>query len=213
MTAPAAITTIAVPFSPLPPETYLAIVDKCVAHRPWFPDSVWDSGPEYIRQAVHAHLADAFNNGKLWEVWRGSDLVGILLVNELVPFQDGRCHFLFFDNSLADKFQLCFNLMGWCFDHVPVEVLRVEIPTYARALLKFVRRLGFRYEAEGRKFSWPQDGKPLSADEAKLGSRKHRAITYKGEPCDVLLLSVTADEYRQLKEQPRGTQDHSPQPR
>ena len=201
------VTTIAVPFSPMPQEKYLAIVDKCLAHRPWFPDSVWDSGPEYVRQAVHAHLADAFNNGKIWEVWRGGDLVGILLVNELVPFQDGRCHFLFFDNSLADKFQLCFNLMGWCFDHVPVEVLRVEIPTYARALLKFVRRLGFRYEAEGRKFSWPQDGKPLSADEAKLGSRKHRAITYKGEPCDVLLLSVTADEYRQLKEQPRGTQD------
>ncbi len=195
------VPTIAIPFSPYPPEKYSAIVEKCVAHRPWFGDQIWDSGPEYVRTAVHAHLADAFNTGKIWECWRGNDLVGILLVNECVPFQDARCHFLFFDNTLSDKFQLCFNLMGWCFEKLPVEVLRVEIPTYARALLKFVRKLGFRYEAEGRKFSWPQDGRLLTADEAKLGSRKHRAITYKGESCDVLLLSITADEYRAVKEQ------------
>jgi hypothetical protein len=204
MTAVEPVTTLAVPFTPSPPEKYSHIVEKCVAHRPWFSDQIWDSGPEYVRTAVHAHLADAFNNGKIWEVWRGSALVGILLVNELVPFQDGRCHFLFFDNTLSDKFQLCFNLMGWCFDHIPVDVLRVEIPTYARALLKFVRKLGFRYEAEDRPFSWPQNGRRLSADEAKLGSRKHHAITYKGESCDVLLLSITAGEYAAVKEQSHG---------
>ena len=194
-TAPV-VTTLAVPFTPAPPEKFSAIVEACSKHRPWFHDFLWNSGPEVVRQTVIAHLADAFSNGKLWEVWRGSDLVGILLINELVPFIDARCHFLFFDSKLSDKEQLCLNMMAWAYDRLPVETLRVQIPTYARALLKFVRnRLGFKYEAEHRSFSWPQDGKPLSADEARLGSRLHKATVYEGVSHDVLLLSQTREEF------------------
>lgn len=199
-----AVTTIAVPFTPLPLEKLERILDASVRHRPWYSDQIWDSGPEYVRQVTIAHLADAFTNGKLWEVWRGNELTGILLINELVPFQDCRAHFLFYDNVLSDKAQLCCNLMEWAFEKLPVHVIRVEIPTYARALLKFVRRLGFRYEAEGRSFSWPQDGRPLSADEARLGSRKHHAITYKGELCDVLMLSVTDAEFAAFHKEQHG---------
>ena len=196
MTAAAEIaTTIAVPFTPVPLDKFSAIVEKCVAHRPWFNDLLWNSGPEKVREAVIAYLADGFNNGKLWEVWRGNELTGILLVNELVPFLDARCHFLFFDAKLADKHQLCLNAMAWLYEKVPLETLRVVIPTYARALLKFARKLGFRYEAEDRPFSWPQDGRRLTADEARLGSRKHHATLYAGEWHDELLLSQTKAEF------------------
>jgi len=190
-----------VPFTPVPLEKFSALVEACCCHRPWFNDFLWQSGPEKVREAVIAYLADGFNNGKLWEVWRGSELTGIMLINELVPFLDGRCHFLFFDAKLADKYQLCVNLMEWAYDRIPVEILRVEVPTYARALLKFIRRLGFRFEAENRQFSWPQDGRRLTADEARLGSRKHRATLFQGEWHDVCLLSQTKDEFAQfLKE-------------
>ena len=206
------MTTLAVPFTPVPPEKLTRIVEACVAHRPWFHDFLWNSGPDIVRQTVIAHLADAFQNGKLWEVWRGSELVGILLINELVPFIDARCHFLFFDAKLADKASLCLNLMGWAYDRLPVETLRVQVPTYARALIKFVRKLGFRYESEHRSFSWPQDGKLLSADEARLGSRLHHATLYEGQWHDVLLLSQTREEFLAFKEQQHGrSQDHSPQ--
>src|SRR5262249_23430334 len=78
---------------------------------------------------------------------------------------------------------------------IPVETLRVELPTYARALLKYVRKLGFRFEAECREWSWPKDRDPLSMEDAKLGSRKHRGTFFEGEWCDILLLSVTKDEF------------------
>jgi len=207
------VTTIAVPFTPVPLDKFEAIVNACVAHRPWFHDFLWNSGPEKVREAVIAYLADGFNNGKLWEVWRGSELTGILLINELVPFVEGRVHMVFFDSKLADKYQLCLNLMEWAYDKIPVEVLRVEIPTYARALIKYVRKLGYVYEGEGnRRFSWPQDTRPLTADEARLGSRKYHATLYEGSWHDVLLLSQTRDEFaRFLKERNDArSQDHSP---
>jgi hypothetical protein len=196
------MTIRAEPFTPLPIEKFSKLVDTLVAHDPWF-DDVIDT-PELRRQAVIAYLADGFNHGKLWECWRDNDLCGILLLNELVPFRDGRCHFVFTDSQLADKYQLCWNLMRYSFEQVPVEVLRAEIPTYARALLKFARKLGFRFESEHRPFSWPSNAAPLDADVAKLGSRKHRATLYKGQWHDVMLLSITREEFLALEQHGRS---------
>ena len=205
------MTTRAEPFSPYPVEKFNTIVESCAVHRPWFSDFLWED-PQKRREAVVAYLADGYNNGKLWEVWRDQAVVGILLVNQLVPFQDARCHFIFFDSALADKRQLCLNLMGWAFENLPVEVLRVELPTYAKALLKFTRKLGFRYECEGRSYSWPQDADPLPTDVARLGSRKHHAILYDGTWHDLLLLSVTAGEFREHAGASHGRSQHQSRP-
>lgn len=196
---------IAVPFDPLPIEKFEKIVTASCQHRPWFDDLVWDD-PQTRREAVIAYLSDAHNYGKLFEVWKDQELLGIILFNELVPFRDVRCHFVFYDSKLGDKAQLCLNIMGWAFAQLPVEVLRVEIPGYASALLKFVRRtLGFKFEAEDRDFSWPAKAPRLTADEAKLGSRKYHATQYKGVWHDVMLLSLSADEFRTLGEQRRAS--------
>src|SRR5207249_11699877 len=86
-----------------------------------------------------------------WEVYRGDQLVGILHADEIVPKQDCKCHFVFFDHVLVDKRQLCLNTMAWLFEHYDLQVLRVDIPTYAAKLLGFLRKaLGFRYEEIGR---------------------------------------------------------------
>jgi len=201
---------VACPFTPFPVEKFEHIVTKCTAHRPWFHDYLWKDDA-MRRQAVIAYLADAFNAGKIWECWRGDALVGILLVNELTPFLSARCHFLFFDSRLADKVALCRNLMGWCFTQLPVETLRVELPTYAHKLEHFVLKLGFRYEAENRAFSWPKQAAPLSRDDARLGSRKHRATLYEGVWHDLLLLSVTVDEFREQERVHGRPVSHSPQ--
>lgn len=185
---------VAVPFTPFPPEKLTFVLDRCELHRPWFGDHLWED-PKVRRQTSSAYIADALLNGKIWEVWRADEIVGILLLNELQPFVSARAHMLFFDSKLGDKRALCLQLMAHAFESIPLETLRVELPTYARALLKFIRQLGFRYEGEQRSFSWPTNAEPLSADVAKLGSRKHRAILYKGEWQDALLLSVTRDEF------------------
>jgi len=188
-------TIFAVPFTPLPIDKFERLVTACMQHRPWFDDAIWED-EQVRRQAVIAYLSDAHNYGKLFEVWKSEALLGIVLFNELVPFRDTRGHFVFFDSKLGDKAQLCLNLMGWAFTQLPVEVVRVSIPTYATALLKFVRKtLGFRYESEGRAFSWPVNATPLSANVAALGSRKHHATLYKGVWHDQLQLSVTQDEF------------------
>lgn len=190
------MTIRAEPFSPLPVEKFSLLLDGLVAHTPWFHDYL--DTPEKRREAVIAYLVDANANGKLWECWDDDKLVGVLLLNELVPFLDARCHFVFLDSKLANKAGICVSLMRYAFEQIPVEVLRCEIPTYAKALLKFARKLGFRGEAERREFSWPKSAKPLSKEEALLGSRKHKATLYKGEWHDAILLSITKDEFSTL---------------
>jgi len=94
-------------------------------------------------------------------------------------------------------------MMEWAFSEHPkhgwpgLEVLRIEIPTYAHALGAWARkRLGFRYEAEDRLIAWPEGSRKLSKKLAELGSRKHKATLYKGEWLDALLLSVTKEEFQ-----------------
>lgn len=177
-------TCIAVPFEPLPIDKFEHIVESCQQHRPWFPDALWNDA-RARREAVIAYLADAYKNGKLWEVWRAEAVVGILLLNEMQPGLDARCHMVFFDAKLSDKAQLCRNLMASVYETVPLEVLRVELPTYAAALLKFLRKqLGFKFENE----------RSMAAT-AATASRKYRATLYKGSWMDAILLSQTRDEF------------------
>ena len=185
----------AVPYTHDDPEKFAYIVEKCCDHRPWFDDWGWEDPEERKRIAIK-YLSDAYTNGKLMEVWDGANIVGVLVLNKVQYRTDATVHFLFFDHELANKRQLCLNAMKWAFEHFDVHRLCVEIPTYARALASFARKkLGFRYEAEARQFSWPKDAKPLSRRQAELGSRRHQATRYKQEWHDVLLLSVTKEEF------------------
>jgi RimJ/RimL family protein N-acetyltransferase len=176
------------------PVRWAYLLEKVCEHRPWFHDKMWES-EEGRRQAAVAFVAEALTQGHVWEVFRGTDLVGIILINRVDYGNEAYCHFVFFDKSLADKRQLCLNVMAWLFQHLELETLRVQVPTYAFALAKWVRRkLGFRYETEDRPL-WGTD-KTLTMKEAELGSRKVRATLYKGTWHDVLLLSITREEFQ-----------------
>jgi len=193
--APVSTPCVAIPFEAWPPERLARLVNACQIYKPWYSDDVWLSGEAYRRSLVLARLSNP--ESQSWEVFRGDDLVGLLHADDIVPKQDASCHFVFFDHVLVDKRQLCLNTMQWLYDKYQFRVLRVAIPTYAAKLLGFLRKaLGFRFEAEGRAFSWPANAEPLSADVAKLGSRKHAAILHGGVLHDLLLLSITADEFR-----------------
>lgn len=188
------MTTIAVPFEPLPVEKLALLVTACQQHRPWFSDADWAAGEPHRRELVIGRLA-AWGS-RSWEVYKEGDLVGLLYAEEIVEGQDCTGHFVFFDRSLADKRQLVINMMGRLFAEYKLHVIRTEIPTYAAKLVGFARKaLGFRFESEGRSFSWPSSAEPLGADVARLGSRRHHAVLHNGVWCDMLLLSVTRDEY------------------
>jgi len=191
---------VAVPFEPWPPEKLATVVNECQAHRPWFDDPGWGSGEAERRRLVIAKLSAP--DVRVFEVWRGSTLVGIFLIADIVAGRDATFHALFFDRELRDKRALSRNVMRWAFERLPVKVLRIELPTYAAKLLGFMRKaLGFRFESEGRPYSWPKDALPLDANVARLGSRRHHAILHNGVWHDTLLLSITDDEFRALPQE------------
>jgi RimJ/RimL family protein N-acetyltransferase len=184
---------IAVPFQPHPAKLE-AILDAVTAHRPWFPDELWHD-PEVRRAAANRRIAEWLVNGHLWEVWRGDAFLGLIGIDRIAPRQDAYCHFIFVDRKLADKVELCHALMAYCFEHYDLHILRLEIPTYAKALAHFARRkLGFKHEAEDRDLSWPK-GPRLTAKEAERGSRKFHATMYEGQWHDALLLSLLREEF------------------
>ena len=185
---------IALPFEPTDLAKLAEVVTMGCEHRPWFSDTDWEKGEAHRRAMVIGRLSDL--HARTWEVWRDSKLLGILQIDNIVQGQDARAHFLFRDHSLVDKRQLCLNMMQHAFEAFELHALRLEVPTYASKLLGFVRKaLGFRYEAEQRAFSWPSSAEPLSADAAKLGSRRHAAILHGGKWHDILLLSLTREEF------------------
>ena len=176
-------------------ERWSDLLSKVAEHRPWYDDDIWGD-EERRRDTASAHVAAALDQGKVWEVFHGAELVGILLVERLNYGRSGTCHFVFFDRQLANKRQLCLNTMAHLFETYQLEILRVEIPTYAKALANWVRKkLGFRWEAESRTLSGTT--KRLSADEAALGSRKFHMVKYKDEWHDLLLLSITREEFQE----------------
>ena len=197
--SPSAEPLFAVPLQPTPAKlSYL--LDRLCEHRPWFNDFLWED-PAVRRRAASGRLVEGMTGGAVWEVYRGADLVGIFLMDRVVDHTEASCHFVFFDRTLGNKAALCRDMMAWAFATLDLHLLRVEIPTHIRPLLKFVRKLGFRYEAEGRSPSWPRltdewaDARPLTERQATLGSRKHHTMLYEGVWRDSLLLSLTREEF------------------
>lgn len=189
---------IAIPFDPFPVEKLATIVTACQLHRAWFDDFDWNKGEPHRRTMILARLSNP--SSMTWEVYRDANLVGILHADQIVPYVSCHAHFLFFDSELRSKRLLCLNTMDWLFSAYDLHTIRVEIPTYAAKLAGFVRKaLYFRWEAENRPFSWPSSAAPIPADVAKLGSRRHHAWFHHGEWHDLLLLSITRQEFNALR--------------
>ena len=120
------------------------------------------------RGEIRATVASVVTNPEnaVWEVWRGSAFVGILLLDRIVPGLDARWHFVFFDDELLGKLALLKEFARRCFADWHFERLTFEVPEHLAVLTSFARRkLGFRYEGE----------RPGLRKQAALGSRRERA--------------------------------------
>lgn len=189
-------------------QDFTRIVDACCEHRPWFNDYLWENAVER-RIAVVTYLREAAQEGVLWVVYHGANPMGIVLLNEVQVHVDAKAHFVFFDHKLMDKTGVCNSMLEWSFEQLDLHRISVEVPTYAAALASFLRkRLGFRYETEGRTVEWPRELKRHKQSDtlaqfirrnttviSAWASRKYQAVLYKGEWHDVLLLSLTREEF------------------
>jgi len=170
-------------------EVMEVILDGCAAHRHWYNDPLWDQGPEARRSFASAYIADAYVNGIVWDIWHGDAVCGIFILNRVERGQDAYAHFLFFDHELRNKRELCRTMMRQTFDDTKLNLhsLRVEVPDHMGNLAGFLRKaLGFKFEAERR---LPDPAL------AKKASQRHHARLYLDKWQNVLLLSVTREEF------------------
>ena len=85
--------------------------------------------------------------GLFWDV----DDVGIILVNNIVPFQSATSHFVFWDKILKGREDLCREMLRYGFKTYKFRRIKVEVPLYAEGVRRFVQRIGFIQEGRLRK--------------------------------------------------------------
>jgi len=125
---------------------------------------------------------------RVWEVWRYEDgdpidVVGILLLTEIVVGTDAVAHFVFFDEDLRSKTQLMTEVLDWIFsDHNDWRALQrvtIQIPDFMFALVRYAQRyLGF---------SGPFTHK-IAGKSARVEGVKRNAVMWRGTPRDLLIL-------------------------
>ena len=189
-------------FEPFVKVTYL--LDRLVEH-----ESEWTDFQVARRDLAASALVNPEN--VFFEVWQEGNLVGLVVFTRITPHADALFHAVFFDGKLRNvlgKRELLVRCMAMGFQLFDLQVLRMEAPDDAFALIDFARKkLGFRFEGEGRILK-QRRAEPYghlkvrrwiehtpSSWEAFWGSRKYRAVLRKGQWRDLILLSLTREEF------------------
>ena len=133
------------------------------------------------------------------EVWRGGQIVGILVVQNILPHLEAEVHFVFFDGNLMGRRNL---LKQWCRDvlvQFDLQRLVILIPEHVETLIRFARvKLGFRYEGESSLKGHPAlDALGMENPHvwvARQGSRRERSCLRNGTWVDTVQLRLHRDE-------------------
>jgi RimJ/RimL family protein N-acetyltransferase len=193
------------------PDKDAKIVEAIGAH-PW-----WYTGPQSADQkylSASLLLHDPFN--RHWEVWRGGQLVGIVMLSRIQWGADALLHFVFLDDDLTGKRELLLGFIEHCFLDLGFQRLSLEIPVYAHAILQFSRKkLGFRFEGEdqisqamtesGQKLKVKSmfrknHREPVAVILAAHASRRERSHWHQDKWFDVLCLRILRDEFSSFVE-------------
>lgn len=135
---------LATPYRPFAgtPAKNDVIMAACLAHPDRFMVSTLSGDP----RVLVARLLTSPEN-YVWEVWRSDTLVGIFMLDRIVPAVEARLQFVFFDDELSSKAPLLNDFVARCFGEFGLHRLTFEAPTMMTTLLSFVRRkLGFTVE-------------------------------------------------------------------
>ena len=97
---------------------------------------------------------------------------GILILDNVRADLFGQIHVIFWDHKLSARKELLKELLMWTFLNFNLQRLEAVIPEFCRALRRFLEnRLNFTYEG-----------------------RLRNRMSYKGNLCDVLVLSILREE-------------------
>jgi RimJ/RimL family protein N-acetyltransferase len=184
-----------------------AIMEHMCARPTWFNSPMTE---DEIRVTCAWMLTDSGHFK--WEIWRGGELVGMLLVSRVSPKVDALFHFTIFPGvPLFGLQKLLHSFLGSLFEGLDLQRISVEIPEQHPKLIRFFRqRLGFLYENEVSYRGHPlaellsgKDARRLNLHMtepvpwlARLGARREHAHWDGKEYRDLLLLRLLRSEYQ-----------------
>lgn len=120
------------------------LLNFLVAHPAWMSMPLDDFGR---RVQFGMILTDPRN--RLWEVWDGENLVGVLYLGDIAPGVSATVHFVFLDRKLVGKRRVLLAWFGECFREWDLQRLGFLVPVNVDPLLHYARtKLGFRFEGE-----------------------------------------------------------------
>ena len=168
-----------------------------MAHPAWVSAPLDDLGRRVLFGMI---LTDSRN--RLWEVWDGGNLVGVLYLGDIVPGVSATVHFVFLDRKLVGKRRTLLRWFGECFTAWDLQRLALYVPVTVEPLLHYARaKLGFRFEGERVVQGHPALG-TLGMENphvwvARQGSRRERAHWDDQQQVwqDVYTLRLLRDEY------------------
>lgn len=184
------------------------ILDRLVEH-----ETEWSDFQKGRREIATARLAEHYTTSTSYilEVWRMDatpELCGLIGFTDITPNVDAQFHPVFFDGKLRNalgKRDLLLRSLDWAFQSWALHRISLQVPETSVALVDYARKkLGFRFEGERRSIKvrravGPKSRRWLtlapSGQEAELGSRRYQALYKHGEWRDILLLSLTRDEF------------------
>lgn len=182
------------------PDRWHRLMIFAAEHPAWF--SAANTTPEQRYAGAALILADPSN--VIYEVWRGSDFLGVVTFTKINPKVDAVVHFVFMDRAnLKGKRDLLLNVFEVAYGTLGLQRLTFEIPEPFGTLTRFVRKhLGFTYEGETAILNeHPEMVTPLLGHPgwhtwlARVGSRREAGHWHEGKLVDLMILRQTATEY------------------
>lgn len=180
------------------PTRFTVLLDFLCDHPSWI--TIPCDDPDARRLLFITVLTDPKN--RIWEVWHGSELVGMLYLGEIRPLISGLVHWTFLDRELRGKRDLLWTWFGDCFRQWEFQSLMVGVPEFVDTLLHYVRsKLGFHFQGESTVAGHPALA-ALGMENpqvwvARQGSRRERAHWHAKDArwADVYMLRLLRSEY------------------
>jgi hypothetical protein len=127
------------------PEKSHRIIQHMVTHRLWFAGGLSED-----EARMHAIELLADSSVWKWEIWRGGEFLGMIMLHRIAPCLDAVFHFTLFNGgNLVSVRRLLKNFVAFAFDAFKLQRISAEVPENGEKFMRFLRsNLGFRLEGE-----------------------------------------------------------------
>lgn len=151
------------------------LYEKLKPFKTLFNDFVKDDPDAFVKSFVRI---DGHGDVQCYRLVYEVDDVGILALTDIDAGCDAKAHFTFWDRRFRGREKLIRQMILYVMQQFDLHRVEVEIPLYVPNAIKFVLRLGFKYEG-----------------------RRRQVVKYEGQWFDSDLFSILRHEVEELEAQ------------